>query len=151
MFILDPYILTWLISNSLEENCKDHQQYLNVRANPPQEQDMNYELSGHAMMLTNPPPSHIEKCPNVEYHQAPNIPANNLLELMETAQRLPLNGGEIPPILALRIIREDERYQMLTRRQFKALTEKLRESSRCYGYVLPLGSSDQASGGEKID
>ena len=136
MSILDDCILTLLTSHSLEENCKDHQQYLNVRANPPQEQDMNYELSGHAMMLTNPPPSHIEKCPNVDYHQAPNIPANNLLELMETAQRLPLNGGEIPPILALRIIREDERYQMLTRRQFKALTEKLRESSRCYGYVL---------------
>ena len=118
---------------SLEENCRDHQQFLNVRANPPPGQDLNYELSGHAMMLTNPPPSHIAITPDTPYHQPPNIPLNNLMQLLETAQRLPLSGGEITPVLALRLIREDERYGLLTKRNFEIITERLRNTSRCYG------------------
>ncbi|KAL9127919.1 MAG: hypothetical protein Q9217_003305 [Psora testacea] len=123
---------------ALEENCRDHQQFLNLRANPPAGEDVNYELSGHAMMLTNPPPSHIATSPGTPYHQPPNIPLNNLMQLLETAQRLPLTGGEITPVLALRLIRQDERYGLLTKRQFEMVTEKLRNSSRCYGFGAVL-------------
>ena len=121
---------------SLESNCKDHQVYLNMRANPPATEDLNYELSGHAMMLTNPLPSHLAMGPEKCHHEPPDMPTLSLVKLMETAQRLPLEGGEIPPILALRVIREDERYGLITEKDFRKITNKLRESSRCYGYVL---------------
>ena len=130
------YAGSLLIIFSLESNCKDHQLFLNMRANPPATEDLNYELSGHAMMLTNPLPSHLAMGPEKCHHEPPNMPTNSLVKLMETAQRLPLEGGEIPPILALRIIREDERYGLLTADDFRRITDKLRESSRCYGYVL---------------
>ncbi|KAL9102179.1 MAG: hypothetical protein Q9163_002653 [Psora crenata] len=123
---------------ALEENCRDHQQFLTLRANPPAGEDLTYELSGHALMLTNPPPSHIATSPETPYHQPPNIPLNNLMQLLETAQRLPLTGGEITPVLALRLIREDERYGLLTKRQFEMLTERLRHTSRCYGFGAVL-------------
>ena len=122
-----------LTISSLESNCKDHTVFLNLRANPPAAEEINYELSGHAMMLSNPLPSHLAAGPEKCIHEPPNLPADALVKLMETAQRLPLDGGEIPPVLALRIIREDERYGLITPEDFKRITGILKDSSRCYG------------------
>lgn len=101
---------------------------------------MNFELSGHAMMLTNPLPSHLATNPVVDPHQPPRLPPTSLLRIMDSAQRLPLQGGEVPPILALRIIQEDDRYPLLTKAQFDMIRDKLKASSRCYGYVASFVS-----------
>ena len=118
----------------MEENCRDHQQYLAKRANPPGS-DMNVELSGHAMMITNPLPTHMKTEPDKPYHQPPTIPSEYLSRLADTSLGIPLKGGEVVPAQALRIIRTDERYIYMTRQQFDMITDRLKKRSRCYGYV----------------
>ena len=120
----------------MEHSCKDHQQHCNRRALPATEHDVNLELSGHAMMLTNPPASHMATDPQTPWFQPPKIPISNLLVLMDTAQNIPMRRGEITPILALKKIREDPRYGLMNRRQFEMLTKRLSEKTRCYGYVI---------------
>lgn len=91
------------------------------------------QLSGHALMTTCPPGSHIANTPDVPYpHQAPNLPAADLMRVIDLAAQIPTHG-EIPPALALKIIREDERYGLLTQNDWQELTTKLKEKCRCYG------------------
>ena len=95
------------------------------------------------MMLSNPPPSHIANNSEVPWTQAPpDIPIRHLMVLMDTASKIQLpRKGEITPVLALKRIRNDERYGLLTRQQFDNLTRLLQSKSRCYGYVLAIDSS----------
>ena len=92
------------------------------------------------MMLSNPPPSHIANNSEVPWTQAPpDIPIRHLMVLMDTASKIQLpRKGEITPVLALKRIRNDERYGLLTRQQFDNLTRLLQSKSRCYGYVVAI-------------
>lgn len=96
------------------------------------------EVSGHAMMISCPPPDHVRDHPDVVYpHKAPDeLPAADLMKLYDLSQKLPL-GGEITPVQALQLIRGHERYGELTIEDFEVLKENLKEKSRCYGLVLP--------------
>ena len=91
------------------------------------------EVSGHAMMMSCPPPDHIQNKPDETYpHKPPDLPAVDLMQLYNLSQKLPLDG-EITPVQALQIIRSHERYGELTTGDFEVLKNDLKEKSRCYG------------------
>ena len=115
---------------SLEKVCHDHAQMMCVRSD-----QSNTEVSGHAMMMSCPPPDHVRDHPTVTYpHQAPDLPAVDLMKLYDLSTKLPL-GGEITPVQALQLIRCHERYGELTAADYDTLQRALQEKSRCYGYV----------------
>lgn len=110
----------------------DHMQFLCVRS----QQEPEAEITGHALMATCPPESHIINHPDVPYpHKTWDVPQVDLMKLLDLSQRLPLDG-EITPIMALKIIRLHERYLELTLGDFEILKEDLKAKVRCYGYVL---------------
>ena len=116
----------------LEEVCHDHAMMMCVRSD-----NSETEVSGHAMMMSCPPPDHVHEHPDVVYpHKAPELPAPDLMRLYDLSQKLPL-GGEITPVQALQLIRAHERYGELTTADFEVLKKDLREKSRCYGSVVP--------------
>lgn len=115
----------------LEEVCHDHAMMMCVRSD-----NSETEVSGHAMMMSCPPPDHVHEHPEVVYpHKAPELPAPDLMRLYDLSQKLPL-GGEITPVQALQLIRAHERYGELTVADFDVLKKDLREKSRCYGSVV---------------
>lgn len=121
---------------SLEAFCNDHSQYLCVRSS----QSAGTELpvaSGHALMLSCPPLSHIENTPSEPYpHQAPPIPTPSLSNLLHAAMQLPMNGdGEITPVMALKLIQDDMRYPTMRFKDLLGVQEELKAKTRCYGYV----------------
>lgn len=118
---------------SLEEVCHDHAMMMCVRSD-----NSETEVSGHAMMMSCPPPDHVHEHPDVVYpHKAPELPAPDLMKLYDLSQKLPL-GGEITPVQALQLIRAHERYGELTVADFDVLKKDLREKSRCYGFGAVL-------------
>ena len=122
-------------SPSLEAVCHDHAQMMCVRS------DQSDTLaSGHAMMMSCPPPDHVRDHPDVKYpsHKAafPNLPAAQLMRLYDTSLKLPSLGGEITPIQALQLIRAHPRYGELTEKDYDWLRGNLVGKSRCYGYVV---------------
>lgn len=112
----------------LEQVCHDHQQFMCARA-----QGSETEVSGHAIMMSCPPPDHVRNKPDETYpHKPPDLPAVDLMQLYNLSQKLPLDG-EITPVQALQIIRSHERYGELTTGDFEILKSDLKEKSRCYG------------------
>ena len=105
------------------------------------------ELSGHALMMTCPSHNTIvnsldNKGMPVDRdarfaHEMPNLPNADLNAMMIASSNLDLNG-EITPVMALKMIRDDKRYPMMTMTHFESLKEKLKTRSRCYGYVILL-------------
>jgi hypothetical protein len=117
----------------------DHMQFLMVRARDAEDA----EVSGHALMATCPPNSHIEQHGmDVIYPQKlPDIGMPDLLKLLDLSKRLPLDG-EITPVMAWVIIRGDERFHDLGVADFEVLKEDLKAKVRCYGYVSMHCSED---------
>ena len=109
----------------------DHLQYMCVRSN----QDPEQPPSGHALMISCPPYSHIEKHPEVPYpHKTMDIPNSELMKLFQLSQNLPLDA-EITPVIALKMIYDHERFNELTLQDFQAIREDLKMKTRCYGYA----------------
>ncbi|KAI9874831.1 MAG: hypothetical protein M1830_009236 [Pleopsidium flavum] len=112
----------------------DHIQFCCVRS----QQEPEAEISGHALMATCPPESHIINHPDVPYpHKTWDVPDVDLMKLLDLSERLPLDG-EITPIMALKIIRNDERYFELNTRDFEILKDDLKAKIRCYGFGAVL-------------
>jgi hypothetical protein len=108
----------------------DHMQFLMVRAS-----DSDADVSGHALMATCPPESHIVATPDEKYpHQMPDITMPDLLKLLDLSNRLPLDG-EITPIMAWAMIMRHERFFDLTKEEFEAIKGDLLAKVRCYGYA----------------
>lgn len=108
----------------------DHMQYMCVRSNSDAEEPPN----GHALMMSCPPPSHIAARPDEPYPQrAPPVPAVELNRLLELAQTLSFDNGEITPIIALHLIREHPRFHELNRSDFELIKSELKNKTRCYG------------------
>jgi hypothetical protein len=109
----------------------DHMQYLMVRAH-----DADEHISGHALMATCPPDSHIAAKPEEPYpHQMPDIQMPDLMKLLDLSNRLPLDG-EITPIMAWVMVLQDERLPQLTEADIGAMKTDLLAKVRCYGLVL---------------
>jgi hypothetical protein len=130
----------------------DHMQYLLVRShNPPPSSpppdptsssssaDNNTDVfvSGHALMATCPPESHIRSHPEEPY--PPQMPADigmaDLLKLLDLSNRLPLDpqGGEVTPVMAWAMVLRDRRVGVLGEVDVRGLRDELVGKVRCYG------------------
>jgi hypothetical protein len=131
----------------------DHMQYLVVRSHNSEGQDFKHPLenpddrehdhmSGHAMMATCPPYSHVKNKPNEPYpYQMPELGAPDLTKLLDLSARLPLNSdGEITPIMAWGILFRDPRITFLTIADFQRIRDEIGAKVRCYGWVAIIFS-----------
>ena len=99
------------------------------------------EISGHALMATCPPPAYVVQNPLpqgytlgeiIEPVNHMDMPKADLIKLFDLSQALPLDG-EITPVMALKLVRLDPRYAMLSTQDLDSLREDLKGKSRCYG------------------
>ena len=116
----------------LEENCHDHKTFMIGRTfNDPE------EAGGHALMLTCPPVDYVTN--NTEGdpypHRLPDAPKEGLLKLMDISPQMPIQGGELTPALAWKVICQDQRFSFLDLADFHNLTTYLKARCRCYGSV----------------
>ena len=118
-------------ASSLERPCMDHMQFLCIRSHTEPEA----EISGHALMATCPPQSHIVNHPDVPYpHKTWDVPSEDLLKLLDLDAARPLSlDGEITPVTSLKMIMLHERFSELTEADFKVLEDDLKGKVRCYG------------------
>ncbi len=97
------------------------------------------ELSGHALMMTCPSRDAImASYDNPDAHfslKMPDMPASELNRMMMMSANMDL-GGEVTPVMALKMIRADERYDLMSLTELNELKDQLKAKSRCYGYVL---------------
>ena len=99
------------------------------------------ELSGHALMMTCPSRDEIMASydnPTAQFPlRMPDIPAAELNRMMMMSTNMDL-GGEVTPVMALKMIRADERYDLMSLTELNELKTQLKTKSRCYGYVLHI-------------
>jgi hypothetical protein len=105
----------------------DHMQMLILRSN-----DEEAEISGHALMASCPPESHIINNPQVPW--VPQDPGNtsNLGSLYDLSMRLNLDG-EITPVMAWGLVLGHPRFNELIQEDFQLMKEELVGKVRCYG------------------
>ncbi|GIZ39505.1 hypothetical protein CKM354_000288700 [Cercospora kikuchii] len=137
---------------TLERPCMDHMQYLLVRSHNPEGKGFNHpmenpddgqfeHMSGHALMGTSAPWSHIKDTPKENYpHQMPSDMSNqSLAKLLDLSSRLPIDReGEITPIMAWTMIFTCERIGELVEKDFERLKNGLVGKVRCYGFGAVL-------------
>ncbi|KAB8356424.1 hypothetical protein FH972_024007 [Carpinus fangiana] len=97
---------------SLERPCMEHMQMLCVNA-----QESEGEISGHALMATCPPQSHLIERPDVAYQQ--KLESSDLLRLLDLSNRLPLDG-EITPVMAWSKLFQHEDFHYLNAQDIEA-------------------------------
>ena len=101
------------------------------------------ELSGHALMMTCPSRDEImASLNNPEAHlpmKMPDMPPSELNRMMMMSANMDL-GGELTPVMVLKLIRGDERYDLMSLTELNELKDQLKAKSRCYGYVLIIFS-----------
>lgn len=106
----------------------DHMQMLCVKS-----QESEADISGHALMATCPPESHLAEHPEIQYpHQMPDMQPSDLLKLLDLSNRLPLEG-EITPVMAWAFLIKDVRFGQLSQVDFRTIKEDLLSKVRCYG------------------
>lgn len=130
----------------------DHMQYLLVRSHNPDGQEMHHpmenpddsqheHMSGHALMGSAAPWSHIKEKPTENYpHQMPtDISNDTLAKLLDLSARLPIDReGEITPVMAWTMIYTNDRIRDLDKLDLERLKTNLTPKVRCYGYVLMI-------------
>jgi hypothetical protein len=113
----------------------DHMQFLMVRS-----EESESEISGHALMATCPPASHIKEKPEEKYPQKmPDMPVGSLMTLLNMSDHVVnpyIKTEEVTPIKAWALIRSDPRSDELTAADFEAIRTALLGKVRCYGYVF---------------
>lgn len=117
----------------LEAPCRVHTEYLCREAHKDVERDAFF--SGHALMASCPPPSHIENVPegNQYPHQTYELPLPNLEKLLNLSKQL-ITDGQITPIMILQSLKNHEQYRSLNKEDVKAIVETLTTKVRCYGF-----------------
>ncbi|OAL17503.1 hypothetical protein AYO22_11538 [Fonsecaea multimorphosa] len=129
----------------LEQTCRDHEEYLVRRSadSPNTEEDALF--SGHALMASCPPPSHIARVPAeggglvpTYEHKVPDAESvqilNNLLNLSQTLKGSAIPTGQVTPIMALQSLKGHRNYATLTREDVLGMIESIRSKVRCYGF-----------------
>lgn len=111
----------------------DHMQYLMVRSNESNGTEQA-EISGHALMATCPPESHVAEhgMSNIYPTKMPDMGVPDLMKLLDLSNRLPLDG-EITPIMAWAMILRHERVHEITDKEFGMMRDNLHQKVRCYG------------------
>ncbi|KAK5084301.1 hypothetical protein LTR05_005377 [Lithohypha guttulata] len=130
---------------ALEETCRDHSEYLVRRSmNSPNDPDEAL-FSGHALMASVPPPSHIDRTPPQKGglqptypHQAPQASIHALQTLLNLSRVIKsegyVEGGQVTPIMALQSLRGHYNYHSLTRDDVVGMIDAIRNKVRCYGF-----------------
>lgn len=119
---------------TLEKPCQDHMQMLLVRS-----EDSDGEISGHVLMATCPPHSHILNKPEEKYpHKVFDLPGAELEKLLNLSAQLPVAECELPPVRAWAMIRNHPRFTELTKEECEALRDELAPKIRCYGFGAVL-------------
>ncbi|OXV08847.1 hypothetical protein Egran_03387 [Elaphomyces granulatus] len=133
IFEKDPQLAVDFILK-LEEPCRDHTEML-CRKSSKESDDGGGSFSGHALMASCPPPSHIKMAPPDQMypHQTYDIPTPNLETLLNLSRQL-VTDSQLTPIMALQSIRNHELYPTLTREDVKIIIETLNMKIRCYGF-----------------
>jgi hypothetical protein len=125
----------------------EHMQYLLVRSHNPANQPFHHPLepaddadhehmSGHALMATAPPHSHIMHKPAEKYaHKMPDgMGTGALANLLQLSNRLPMDrDGEITPVMAWMAVLTDPRLGELGLKDIEKLKMSLLDKTRCYG------------------
>ena len=133
----------------LERPCMDHMQYLLVRSHNGDNQPFHHpmeapddgeheHMSGHALMATAPPQSHIMGKPAEKYpHQMPaDVGPEGLSKLLDLSNRLPFEHySEITPVMAWTIIYQHAQVGEFCAQDFEQMKQELGTKVRCYGYV----------------
>lgn len=129
----------------LEATCRDHGEYLVRRSNASPNDPEEALFSGHALMASCPPPSHIEQVAAQQGglqptypHQAPQVPYETLQTLLNLSQKIKadgfVEGGQVTPIMALQSLRGHRNYGTLTRDDVVGMIESIKNKVRCYGF-----------------
>ncbi|KIW22784.1 hypothetical protein, variant 1 [Cladophialophora immunda] len=129
----------------LEQTCRDHEEYLVRRSADSPNNEEEALFSGHALMATCPPPSHIARVPPQEgglvptyEHKVPDAESvqilNNLLNLSQTLKGSAIPSGQVTPIMALQSLKGHRNYATLTRDDVLGMIESIRSKVRCYGF-----------------
>jgi len=98
-------------------------------------------MSGHALMATAPPHSHVMQKPAEKYpHQMPlDLGPDGLSKLLDLSNRLPFDRyTEITPVMAWTTILRHERLRELTEADVQTVKEDLSTKVRCYGFGAVL-------------
>lgn len=133
---------------TLERPCMEHMQYLLVRSHNAANQPFHHPLepaddgdhehmSGHALMATAPPHSHIMHKPAEPYgHKMPDgMDTGALANLLHLSNRLPMDrDGEITPVMAWMTVLSDPRLGELDMKDYEKLKSSLLDKCRCYGF-----------------
>jgi hypothetical protein len=102
-------------------------------------------FSGHALMASCPPPSHIESVPAQQSglvptyeHKAPDAASvqilNNLLNLSQSLAGNAIPSDQVTPIMALQSLKGHRNYSSLTREDVLGMIDSIRSKVRCYGF-----------------
>ncbi|KAJ9615347.1 hypothetical protein H2200_001422 [Cladophialophora chaetospira] len=129
----------------LEQTCRDHGEYLVRRSMDSPNNEEEALFSGHALMATCPPPSHIERVPaqraglDPTYeHKVPDAESvqilNNLLNLSQTLKGSAIPSGQVTPIMALQCLKGHRNYATLNRDDVLGMIDSIRSKVRCYGF-----------------
>lgn len=129
-----------------------HLQYLTVRAhNSPQcleatmpgqpmevpDDGENQHISGHALMASAPPYSHIRDHPGERYPvELPQVQREDLLRLLNLSSQLQVTDAELPPVKAWIKVMQDQRFKLLSTENFARLKATLARKVNCYRSVL---------------
>ncbi|KAK4945249.1 hypothetical protein LTR10_015408 [Elasticomyces elasticus] len=129
----------------LEQTCRDHGEYLVRRSMDSPNNEEEALFSGHALMASCPPPTHITSVPAQEgglvptyEHKVPDAESvqilSNLLNLSQTLQGSTIPSGQVTPIMALQSLKGHRNYGSLTREDVMGMIESIRGKVRCYGF-----------------
>ncbi|KIV95551.1 hypothetical protein, variant [Exophiala mesophila] len=129
----------------LEQTCRDHGEYLVRRSVDSPDNDTEALFSGHALMASCPPPSHIENTPAQEgglvptyEHKVPDTESvqilTNLLNLSQSLRGNEFPSGQVTPIMALQSLKGHRNYATLTREDVLGMIESIKSKVRCYGF-----------------
>jgi hypothetical protein len=103
-------------------------------------------FSGHALMASCPPPSHIESVPSTTggleptyEHKVPDYKdiqtLNNLLNLSQVIRDThQIDGGQVTPVMALQCLRGHRNYGTLTKTDVLRMIDSIKGNVRCYGF-----------------
>ncbi|CAK3792995.1 hypothetical protein DOTSEDRAFT_48335 [Lecanosticta acicola] len=144
---------------SLERPCMGHIQFLHVRAHNVQtapdgsvagrplevpDDGENQNISGHSLMATSIPFSHIMANPNARYPtQFPtDLKREDLLKLLDLSSQLEINEIELPPVKAWIKIMRDGRLGLFSVNDFAVLKQKLLQKVHCYRFGAVIEEQD---------
>ncbi|EWC45999.1 hypothetical protein DRE_04792 [Drechslerella stenobrocha 248] len=120
---------------ALERPCMEHIQKL---VHDSLDDPNGTAISGHALMASCPPESHMLDHPDVDWgSRTYDLQPSELNALLNLSPKLNLSG-EITPINAWAIIQSHPNFLQLTRHDFAAIKNELVPKVKCYGFGAVL-------------